>query len=256
MRHAQLSGVQSVDRALRILLAFEQGGGELRVTDLASRLAVHKSTASRLAGTLAAHGFLERADGSEAFRLGRRIIRLGMVAAGGRDLVDLARPAMEQLAAATGETVVLSVAVDEEAVDVAQVESRFLVGGKRWLGLRSPLHATSDGKVLLAFGAARLAPRTRLARVAPGTLTSHAALGRELDEVRRLGWARAVDECEEGLSGVAAPVFGEDERCVAAVSLSGPAYRVSEELIPELAARCVATASAISETLAWRSDVA
>ena len=243
MRNTQPVAVQSVDRALQILLAFENDGGELRVTDLASQLDVHKSTASRLAATLEAQGFLERADGADAYRLGPRILRLGMVAAGRRDVVAAARPAMEELAAATGETVVLSVPAGDEAVDVAQVDSRYLVGGKRWIGLRSPLHATSDGKVLLAFGAAEL-PHGKLARVSPRTLTSRRALERELETVRRRGWARSVGEYEEGLNGVATPVH-EDERCVAALSVSGPAYRVAEELLPDLAARCVEAANAI-----------
>jgi DNA-binding IclR family transcriptional regulator len=166
-----------------------------------------------------------------------------MVAAGRRDIVAAARPAMEELAAATGETVVLSVAVGDEAVDVAQVDSRFLVGGKRWIGLRAPLHATSDGKVLLAFGAAELPPG-KLARLSPRTITSHRALERELEMVRGRGWARSVGEYEEGLNGVAAPVY-EDERCVAALSASGPAYRVAEELLPDIAARCIEAANAI-----------
>jgi DNA-binding IclR family transcriptional regulator len=248
--------VQSVDRALQILLAFEPEGGELRVTDLASRLGVHKSTASRLAATLAGHGFLERADGADAFRLGRRIVRLGIVAAGRRDLAKIARPAMEELAASTGETVVLSVAAGDEAVDVAQVESRVLVGGKRWIGLRSPLHATSDGKVLLAFGAAELVRRPRLAAVAPRTITSRVALERELDEVRRLGWARAVGECEDGLNGVAAPILDGDGRCVAALSVSGPAYRLPEELLSEVGARCARAAATVSAVLDWSRDAA
>jgi IclR family transcriptional regulator, acetate operon repressor len=243
VRDTQPAGVQSVDRALQILLAFEHDGGELRVTDLASQLDVHKSTASRLAATLEAQGFLERADGADAFRLGPRIVRLGMLAAGGRDVVAAARPAMEELSAATGETVVLSVAAGDEAVDVAQVDSRFLVGGKRWIGLRSPLHATSDGKVLLAFGAAELRSR-RLARVSPRTITSHRALEQELERIRRHGWARSVGEYEEGLNGVAAPVY-DDERCVAALNVSGPAYRLAEEVLPDLAARCIEAADAI-----------
>ena len=242
--------MQSVDRALQILRAFEADGGELRVTDLAARLAVHKSTASRLASTLEAHGFLERADGAEAFRLGRRMVRLGMLAAAERDLATVARPAMEELAAATGETVVLSVVAGDDAVDIAQVDSRFLVGGKRWIGLRSPLHATSDGKVLVAFGAAAL-PAGKLVRLSARTITSHRRLEGELAQVRANGWARSVGEYEEGLNGVAAPIF-EDDRCVAALSVSGPAYRVGEELLPDLAARCIEAADAIG----WSRDAA
>jgi IclR family transcriptional regulator, acetate operon repressor len=235
--------VQSVDRALQILLAFERDGAALRVTDLASQLDVHKSTASRLASTLEAQGFLERVNGTDAFRLGPRVVRLGMIAAGGRHVVAAARPAMEELAAVTGETVVLSVAAGDEAVDVAQVDSRFLVGGKRWIGLRSPLHATSDGKVLLAFGAAALPPG-KLERVSARTITSLRALEQELDDVRRNGWARSVGEYEEGLNGVAAPIH-DDDRCVAALSVSGPAYRVTEELLPDLASRCIEAANAV-----------
>jgi DNA-binding IclR family transcriptional regulator len=248
--------VQSVDRALQILSAFEpEGRGRaLGVAQLAARLGVHKSTASRLAATLAAHGFLERGPG-EAFRLGRRIARLGLLAAGGPDLVDAARPPMEALAARTGETVVLSVTVDGAAVDVAQVESRYLVGGKSWIGLRTPLHATSDGKALLAFGAATLPPG-RLESMAPRTLTSRARLARELAAVRRTGWARAVGECEEGLNGVAAPVFAQGGRCVAAVSVSGPAYRLDEHALPVLAACCAEAGVAISVSLGWSRDAA
>ena len=208
------------------------------------------SAASRLAATLVAHGFLERAEGAEALRLGRRVVSLGMVAAG-RDLVDAARPAMENLAERTGEAVVLSVPAGGEAVDVAQVDSRFLVGGKRWIGLRTPLHASSDGKVLLAFGAAELTPGARLHAVAPRTLTSRAALRRELTQVRRLGWARAVGECEEGLNGVAAPVRAGDGRCVAALSVSGPAYRLPAARLPKLGADCAEAAAAASAALDW-----
>jgi len=255
VRQTQQPGVQSVERALQILLAFEPEGGELGVTDIAARLGVHKSTASRLAATLAAHGFLERAT-ADKLRLGRRLVRLGLVAAGGSDVADAARPAMAKLAAATGETVVLSVAAGGEAVDVAQVDSRYLVGGRRWIGLSTPAHASSDGKVLLAFGAAELPPDGALERVSSRTIASRAELERELDEVRRRGWARALGECEEGLNGVAAPVLDGAGRCVAALSVSGPAYRVTEELLPALGRRCAEAAAAVSATLAWRRDAA
>jgi DNA-binding IclR family transcriptional regulator len=249
------SGVQSVDRALQILRAFESGPAELRVTDLAAQLGVHKSTASRLAATLVAHEFLERSENTETFRLGRRLVRLGMAAAG-RDLVDVARPAMDELAEATGETVVLSLPAGHESVDVAQVDSRFLLGGKRWIGLRSPLHATSAGKVLLAFGAAELPADAPLARLGPRTVTSRAALGRELAKVRRAGWAQATGEYEEGLNGVAAPIRDGDGRCVAAVSVSGPAYRLPAGELAALGRRCADACATVSATLDWSLDAA
>jgi DNA-binding IclR family transcriptional regulator len=245
--------VQSVDRALQILTAFESESRELGVGQLATRLSVHKSTASRLASTLASHGFLERVPDGETFRLGPRLARLGMRAAAADDVVAAARPAMEALAAATGETVVLSVPLDGEAIDVAQVDSRYRVGGKTWIGRRTPLHATSDGKVFLALGAGTLPPG-RLDRVAKQTITSRAALERELAEVRERGWARSIGECEAGLNGVAAPVLGAGGRCVAALSVSGPAYRLVPEELPALARRCTAAATAISSSLQGSHD--
>lgn len=236
-----------------MLTAFESGSGELGVGQLATRLAVHKSTASRLAATLAAHGFLERAADGDAFRLGGRLARLGLRAARAEGLVEAARAAMDELAAETGETIVLSVPVNGEAVDVAQLDSRYLVGSKSWLGRRTPLHATSDGKVFLAFAAATLPPG-RLERVAPRTVISRASLERELERVRRDGWARALGECEEGLNGVAAPVFDGSARCVAALSVCGPAYRLAADRMPGLAPRCQAAAAAISSRLEQNRD--
>jgi DNA-binding IclR family transcriptional regulator len=246
-------GVQSVGRALQILTAFESETRELGVGQLAARLAVHKSTASRLAATLASHGFLERAPNAETFRLGPRLARLGMLAASKQDVVDAARPAMEKLAADTGETVVLSMPLNGEAVDVAQIDARYRVGGKTWTGRRTPLHATSDGKVFLAFGAATLEPG-RLERIAERTITSRVALERELREVREAGWARAVGECEEGLNGVAAPITAADGRCAAALSVSGPAYRLAPEGLAALAGRCTEAAAAISSSLRRSRD--
>src|ERR687886_2897819 len=95
--------LQSVDRALQILLQFEEEGQELGVTELAGRLGVHKSSASRLAGTLARKGFLERSRDGEAFRLGPQLRRLGRIAARDADLLAVARGPMERLPAAAGE---------------------------------------------------------------------------------------------------------------------------------------------------------
>ena len=249
----QESAVQSVDRALRILGAFGAGRSELGVAQIAAFLGVHLSTASRLAATLAARGFLERARTGEAFKLGPEVIRLGVLAAG-RGVVDAARAPMNELADETGECVVLSVPRGHEAVDVAQVDARYLVGGTSWVGRRLPLHATSDGKVFLAFEAAALAPGDALARVTRHTIVDRPELERALAEVRAKGWAQAVGECEEGLNGVAAPVRGSAGACVAALSVSGPAYRVAAETLPDLARRCVSAATRISRRLGWGGD--
>ena len=231
-----------------MLTAFDEDRSALGVRDFASLLDVHKSTASRLAATLVDGGFLERASDGERFVLGPQAARVGLLAAGGRGLADAARPAMDGLAAETGETVVLSVPAGDEALDIAQTGSAHVIGATTWLGRRTPLHASSDGKALIAFGGAEI-PAGPLAALSEHTITSRAVLDRELAETRARGWAIAVGDYEEGLNGVAAPVFSNGSGCVAALSISGPAYRVPVERLSELGARCVAAAGAVSARL-------
>ena len=245
--------LQSVDRALRILLAFETEGQEVGVGEIAGLLGVHKSTASRLAATLNSHGVLERVPSSERFRLGPRLGRLGMLAVRGRDLVEVARRPMAELAEETGETVTLTVRHGEEMATIAQVDARYLIGVQNWLGRRTPLHCTSDGKVLLAFGEAEL-PAGRLVALTPRTITNRRVLERQLEEIRVSGWASAVGELEEGLNGAAVPVLDASGSCRAALSVCGPSYRVRPESLPRLAERCRDAASKIGAYLVWSSN--
>ena len=231
------NSVQTVDRALQLLLAFDREEQELGVTELAAKVGVHKSTASRLAATLAGRGFLERPPGSDAFRLGPELGRLGLLALGERDLVSLARPGMERLAGETGETVNLAILDRDEAVNVAQVEGRHIVGVGLWTGRRTALHCTANGKTLLAFSRDDL-PRGHLEAFTARTITSRAALRDEIAKVRRAGWASAVGELEEELHAVASPVVDKTGRCQAALSVAGPSYRMPVERLPELAEAC------------------
>jgi DNA-binding IclR family transcriptional regulator len=245
--------LQSADRALRILLSFEREGQQQTVGDLAEFLGVHKSTASRLAGTLRHHGFLERVPDGDSFRLGAELARVGMLAVGGRDLISVARRAMSELAEATGETVTLAVLHGPELTTVAQIDSRYVVGPTNWIGRRTPLHATSDGKVFLAFGEAKLPPGPLLP-LTDCTHTRRSELQRELELVRRRGWAQAVGEFEYGLHGVAAAVIDGAGRCRAALCVSGPAYRVSVEDLPRLGEVCRKNAAEIGPLLVSGTD--
>jgi DNA-binding IclR family transcriptional regulator len=241
--------LETVDRALQMLLAFDgEPRRELTVAALAAKIDVHRSSASRLAATLAQRGFLERAPGGDAFRLGPALGRLGLLSMGGRGLISESREAMEQLAAQTGEAVVLSVAEGDEVVDIAQVSGPHIIGIRNWIGRRAPLHASSDGKAFLAFGGAE-PPALPLRALTERTITDAAELAREVERVRVRGWASAVGELEEGLNGVAAPVWDGSDRCVAALSVSGPAYRLPSERLPELAALAERAAGEIGRRL-------
>lgn len=245
--------VQTVDRALRILEAFEDDAEPRRVSELATRLGVHRSTASRLVATLEGRGFLERVPGSDVVRLGPRLARLGLLASAHRDLAALARGPMQSLAERTGETVTLAIRDGDQTITIAQVDARYVVGVKNWIGRRTPLHCTSDGKVLLAFGNGKVGDGP-LRPLTDRTIVAKTALARELTEIRARGWAVALGEFEQGLHGVAAPVLDAAGGCRAAVSVSGPSYRVPAEALPVLAAECARAADEIGSRLVMTSD--
>jgi DNA-binding IclR family transcriptional regulator len=251
---------QSVDRALQLLLLFEEVNQEHRVGKLAAMLGVDKSTISRLAATLAERGFLERAPGSEAFRLGPELGRLGMlVMASSHNLVELARGPMERLAEKTTETVNLAVLEDHKVINIAQIDGPHLVGVGDWTGWKTEPHTVANGKVLLAFAEGTfedLPLEDPLEAFTERTITSLEDLRFELERVRVEGWASTLGELEEGFNGAAVPVFDASERCLAALSASGPVYRMTPERLPEVAALCKEAAEEIGVRLGRTRGVA
>jgi IclR family transcriptional regulator, acetate operon repressor len=226
---------QSAERALALLASFDDSRTEIGVSEMAESLGVHKSTASRLAAALERAGYLTRAG--KRYRLGVELIRLGTLALRGFDVVATMQPAMEKLSHRTGETVNLAVPNSGAILNVAELPSTYILscsGG--WTGRRTKPHAVANGKVLLAYGAIRIPHQ--LERYTEHTITTHEALQEELAAVRRNGWAQATAELEEGLVAVAAPVFDGTGACVAALSVSGPAYRMPPERLEELGRLC------------------
>ncbi len=147
------------------------------------------------------------------------------------------------------------IAVGGIAVEqIAQVDSRYMIGGTNWLGLAVPLHCSALGKVLLAFGAASLPAEPYQART-DRTITTRVALHAELAAVRDRGYAVTDEELEPGLVAVAAPVFAGSPVAIAAISVSAPASRLTAGQVPVVAGLCAQAASALSATLAGPSGI-
>jgi DNA-binding IclR family transcriptional regulator len=145
------------------------------------------------------------------------------------ELVRLARPAMDAIGEATGETVHLSVTRGERVVQVAQVDSRYLLGTRDWTEIEVPAHCSALGKVFYAWHALEI-PAGDLERPTPQTLADAAALQRDGVRTRERGWAVTADELEIGLTGVAVPVHGPRGDLVAALGISGPTPRLEGRL--------------------------
>jgi IclR family acetate operon transcriptional repressor len=246
--------VQSVGRAVRVLELLADGRRALGVTELARDLGVHKATASRLVATLSRHDLVERDPATDKYRLGLGVVRLAGAAVWGLDLVQQGRPVLTRLAERTQETVNLAVLDGDLVLNIDQVTGTRSVVSASWLGKRTPLHCTSNGKVLLAFlperDRERLLARP-LERLTPNTIVDPEQLRAQLREVRARGYAYTLEELEVGLNAVAAPVRQADGRVVAAVSVAGPAYRLTPGRIPVLAGEIRAAGEEISRRMGY-----
>src|SRR5205807_7216972 len=204
--------VQSLDRALDILKLLGSEP-EMRVTDLARRLEVHKSTAFRLLSTLQEHGLVEQNPATEKYRLGYGLVRLASSVVGEIDLARASRPVLEELATRTSETVNLAILQGDQVVNIDQIAASHLVVNVNWVGKQPPLHSTSNGKALLAFlpeAERRRVLSGSLKRFTPRTIVDRATLEKQLRRVVEDGYAFTLEELEIGLNAVAAPVRGHD----------------------------------------------
>lgn len=236
--------VQSVDRALAILDLLARRG-EAGVTEIATELDVHKSTAFRLVGALENRQLVEQVTGRGKYRLGFGIIRLAGATMATLDLPREGQVVCERLAKEFDETVNIAVLDTGAATNITQSYGSAAVTTRNWIGQRTPLHATSSGKILLAWADEKVLEDAldTLERFTPKTITSRSKLLAELELTRRRGWASTSEELEIGLNAVAAPIHGTGGAVVAAVSVSGPAYRLS-----------VDSFSSITETLCTGAD--
>lgn len=254
---SQDRAVQSVKRAIDILRCFSREDYELGVMQLSRKLDLHKSTVSRLLYTLGTEDLVYRNPETGRYRLGVGLVELGGLVVLHADLRRVARPHLRELADESQETVNLAVRAGGEAVNVDQVtpyDRRVVNIG--WVGRRTPLHSSSTGKVLLAYLSQKELDallQDPLPRFTDHTIIDPQVLGERLALVRQKGYAVGLEELEIGLNAVAAPVHDHTGEVIAAVSIAGPTYRFSAELIEaEMAARVVACTERISRALGYR----
>jgi IclR family acetate operon transcriptional repressor len=243
----------TLERGLR-LLQFFAAAGEATPAEAAKATGLSRSATYRIADRLRGWGFLELNPATEALRLGSEAVRLGMAALTSLEVTRVAPPHLRALADRTQETVNLAV-VDGDAVVYIHKEGTLAVKMSAQLGARRPLHCTALGKAYLAA----LPPRElearlaglELARFTAATVTDPAALGAEIDRVRRRGWAADEEEVEEGVYCLGAAVRDHRQLPVAAISIAGPAYRVRARA-DQLGVLVAETAAAISRRLGHR----
>lgn len=252
--NSHAGGVQSVDRAISVLEILAQRG-EAGVSEVAGEIEVHKSTAFRLLGALEARGLVEQAGERGKYRLGFGIVRLAGAVTGRIDITQQGRPVCERLAEEIGETVNIAVMQEHYAINLYQVRGPGAITAHNWVGQLTPLHATSSGKILLAYlpGKERTAVLSSagMKKVTASTITAKTKLEKNLAETRERGYSITLEELEIGLHAMAAPVRNRDGDVIAALSASGPGYRLTEERLHELSPILVKGAAEISHRMGY-----
>ncbi len=252
MRNTErVQGLASVDNALRILLMFQQTP-ELRVTDVARRLGVSRSTAHRLLTTLCGRGLAVQDGRTRAYVPGRTLVDLAHALSRRPDLLGLLRPHLVELCARLGETISAQVFQGPDVVFVDGVEAeRVLKAGLR-TGAKMPAYAVSGGKAYLAelntAEVRALYPRG-LVKLTSHTPGDFEALEQELAQVRARGYAVNLEGTETGLHAVGAAVHDHAGRAIAALAVSAPAQRLGPERRHEVGASLIQAARSVEAEL-------
>ena len=249
--------IQVVDRALALLEVLSHQGPDLTLVQISEMLKLHKSTAHRLLMVLERHRLIEKNSNTGKYRLGLKLFELGTKAIGQLDLRERARPYLERAVLDTGETVHLCVYDDGEVVYLDKVEPARSVRLASSVGRRNPAYCTSVGKAMMAFlpeaQVEAAAQKHGFRQLTRKTISNMLELRAELVKVRKLGYAVDNEENEEGVCCVGCPVWSFGPHPIAAISVSGPTFRMTAEKIPTVAQSIVTVANALSKALGMRS---
>jgi len=249
--------VQVIDRIFQILDLLAQSKNELGATELADGLGLHKSTVHRLMASLERYRFVEKNRDTAKYRLGWRLFELGTAAVSRLDLHSVARPFLANLAQKTHETAHLGIMSQGELISIVSVEADRSLRLPTTVGRRSPLYCTSQGKAILAFlpeaAAEEIIRNLEFKAFTRNTITKAPRLREELERIRRIGYAVDNEEMDDDLRCVGAAVFNHTGEVIAALSIAGPAYRVTGSQLPRMAEFVMLAARQLSAALGHRA---
>jgi len=253
MRNAVYPVIRSVQKALRILRAFDNQRPEFGLTELSNHCGFPKSVTHKLVRTLADAGFLEQDQATRRYRIGPVILTVAGTYLGTNPLIREGTAVLHRLAGTTGHTATLGVLDRSEVLYIAAVEGTQAVKASARVGDRRPLHATATGKVLLSglseTEVDRLLGPGPLPALTRATITNPAVLKQELHAVGKAGVAYNLRERSEEASAIAAPVYDHTRRIAAAVSVAFPATVQDQRVLDELTAGMKAHAQELSRRL-------
>lgn len=248
--------VQVLDRALAALEVLAGRDSECSLAEICATLKLHKSTVHRLMMVLEQHRLVDKNPDTGRYRLGLKLFEFGSKALGAVDLRRHAKPYLERLQHELGETVFFCILDDGQVFYIEKIESQQSVRTACMVGSRAPAYCTAVGKAMLSelpeAEVNEIVRRWGLKPITPNTITTASALKAELRAIRSRGYAIDNEEKEPGLRCVSAAVRGDSRKLLAALSVSGPAFRVTKERIPEIGKAVMQAAGELSYEFGYR----
>lgn len=247
--------VKSVSRALDIIQLVGMKKGGLGVTEIAKQMDINKSSVYRILVTLAQYGYIEQDESTGLYKLGYKFLEISSKLLDSIDIRSEAGPFLQQLEDSTNEVIHLVVYDQGEVVYIEKLEGTETLRMHSKVGKRAPMHCTSVGKAILANLPSgmvhEIVERKGLPMHTKHTITDKDALFKELVQVKQNGYALDLEENENGISCIAAPIFDHLGKVVAAISISGPTIRMTEERLNQLKEQMLDVGSQISVRLGF-----
>ena len=248
--------IESVDKALSILECFSDRVPELSLKQLSEKTGLYKSRILRLCGTLMAHGFLIRLEGS-LYRLGPKLMMLGKIYERSNTVVSTARPILKELAFLTGESAKLFVIEGVKRLCLAREKGPYPLRYAVNEGETFELYAGASGKALLAFSSEEFRNEIlnkKLKKITSTTIVERDRLEKEFEIIRERGYASSVGEVVPEVAGIAAPVFDHTSSIFAALTVAGPIQRFAGERFQDMCKNTIESARKLSELLGYMED--
>ena len=250
--------LQAIDRTVVLLDLLGRSDAPMSLTAISTQLNLHKSTVQRFLRVLEGHHFVSF-NTHGRYTLGLRLNDLGNQALQQFDVRDRALPHFRMLVAEIKETGHLCVMQRNAVVYLDKIAPTRSVCMTSRIGMTNPIHCTSVGKALLAFSSPEvqenILANIKYERLTPKTHTSRRALVRDLEMIQRRGYALDDEEIEEGVRCIGAPILNTNGRPIAAISLSGPTFRITMQKVPSIAKRLVSCCTDISHSLGYQAPV-
>ncbi len=245
--------IKVLNKTFSVLDILLKNNVPMSMTEISEELHFYPSTIHRILDTLKYGGYVEQDQTTQKYRLGLKLVELGMARLNQIDLVKEARPFLKELSKKVNETVHLAILEDTEVLYLAKEESSQTIRMISYVGKRAPLHCTSLGKVLLAFIPShkrdKILEKIELFKLTENTITNKQSLREELNKIKQEGFALDREENEKFVRCIAAPIRNYEGKVIAAASISGPSYRINDENQDNLKEELIITCQNISSRL-------